>query len=95
MVQKLLEVLRICTNGFASIGKAESLQSLWEQIKAFIQRSEDQAYVELASLNEFRMMYEVADPCKAYPDKKAFQLKEASSVLLLQLKHLGDATLVL
>ena len=94
-VLKPIEVFKIYTNGFASIGKAESLHALWEQIKALIKRSEDQAYVELASLNEYRMAYTVADPTRAYPRQNDFPVEGGIVRTPVAAEARGDATDVL
>ena len=88
-VQKLIEVLKLYTNGFSAIGKAESVRALWEHIKKIILASEEEAFMELSSLKYCREKYIVADPFKHFKEKTTFQLQEGSSKLLLQGKHSG------
>ncbi len=43
-VLKLIEVFKLYTNGFAAIGRTESLRALWRQIKDLIYKSEKEAF---------------------------------------------------
>ena len=88
-VLKLLEILKLQTNGFMSIGKQDTVTALWKYIKAIIHSSKSDAFVDLVSLKQYRSTYTVADPRTSFAAKTTFKLKEGSTSLHLQRKHIG------
>ena len=72
-----------------SIGKQDTLTALWKYIKSIIHSSKRDAFVDLVSLKQYRSTYTVADPRTSFAAKTTFKLKEGSTSLHLQRKHIG------